>query len=147
MRLTETQRRDYFTLVSKLRNRFAHLKHQVLWLNKLERRKRLPGENIASLGDDLRQFAQKAYSDVDATAKEKLALNQFYRSLSNDMKCRCVVKECSTVFDAVTIVEKYECILNAQNSSVHALEITPPYDMTSEKLLAQIKRLETKSTN
>lgn len=48
MSLTESERRDYFTLVSKLRNQFGHLKHQALWLNKLESRKRQRSENIAS---------------------------------------------------------------------------------------------------
>ena len=144
MSLTENERRDYNILVLRLRNRFGHTKHQALWLNKLDNRKRQRGESIASLGDDLRQLSQKAYSDLDPTAQEKLALNQFYRSLSTDMKCRCVDKNCKTVSEAVSVVEKYECILGAQNASVRSLETSRQPEQTPESLLAEIKRLEAK---
>jgi hypothetical protein len=143
MTLSAEVRRDYQLLVSRLRDRFGHLKHQALWLNKLENRKRQRGESIATLGDDLIQLSQKAYSDLDCRAQEKLALNQFYRSLSTDMKCRCVDNNCSTVTEAVSVVEKYECILGSQSGTVRALE-SMPTNKSSEDLITVIKRLENK---
>lgn len=143
MTLNSEVRRNYQLLVSRLRDRFGHLKHQAHWLNKLENRKRQRGESIATLGDDLIQLSQKAYSDLDCKAQEKLALNQFYRSLSTDMKCRCVDNNCLTVTEAVSVVEKYECILGSQSGTVRSLETTQT-NKTSEDLVAVIKRLESK---
>ncbi|KAK3583617.1 hypothetical protein CHS0354_039439 [Potamilus streckersoni] len=81
------------------------------WLARLEMRKRQPNEPIAALGDDIRQMAQKAYCNLDSKAQESLALNQFYKILPIEMKCRCIDKNCETVADAVDVVERYEAIL------------------------------------
>ncbi|KAK3601748.1 hypothetical protein CHS0354_016111 [Potamilus streckersoni] len=74
-------------------------------------RKRQPSEPIAALGDDIRQMAQKAYCNLDSKAQESLALNQFYKILPIEMKCRCINKNCETVADAVDDVDRYEAIL------------------------------------
>jgi hypothetical protein len=37
-----------------------------------------------------------------------LALNQLYKSISLEMKSKCIDKECETVATAVDIVEKHE---------------------------------------
>lgn len=41
--------------------------------------KRLPGESIAILMDDILQMVQRAYHNMDALAQEVLALNQPYK--------------------------------------------------------------------
>jgi hypothetical protein len=43
-------------------------------------------------------------------AQEALALNQLYKSISLEMKSKCIDKECETVATAVDIVEKHEAI-------------------------------------
>jgi hypothetical protein len=111
----------------------------------LESRRRNKGESVASFGDDLRQLAQKAYSDLDTRAQERLALNQFYKSLTADMKCRCVDNNCTAVNDAVNVVERYESILGVQNiAPVRALDVSAPQKAETEELKAMIKKLEAK---
>ena len=59
------------------------------------------------------------------------------------MKCHCVDTTCLTVTEAVSVVEKYECILGSQNGTVRALE-SMPTNKTSEDLVEVVKRLEDK---
>lgn len=40
-----------------------------------------------------------------------MALNQLYKSISLEMKCRCIDRNCSTIAQAVDIIERYESIL------------------------------------
>lgn len=73
--------------------------------------KRSPGESKAVLGDDIRQMAQRAYYNLNALAQEALALNQLYKVISLDMKCRCIDKDCRTVAEAVDVIERYSLLV------------------------------------
>lgn len=115
MSLSNEEKRDYNLLITKLSHRFGISKHQNRWLSRLEMRKREPGESIAALGDDVRQMAQKAYCDLGPRAQEALALNQLYKIISLDMKVRCIDKECTTVIEAVDVIERYEALLGESN--------------------------------
>ncbi|KAH3881438.1 hypothetical protein DPMN_005364 [Dreissena polymorpha] len=81
------------------------------------------GESIASLADDIRQLAQKAYADLDSIAVERLALNQLYKQISGDMHCSCIDNNCHTVNDAVSVIERYQS------------HILGPFRQTSDKYL------------
>ncbi|XP_062605071.1 uncharacterized protein LOC134266883 [Saccostrea cucullata] len=94
-----------------MNQRFGSSKHKNRWLSKLEMRKRMPGESIAEIGDDIRQLSQKAYSNLDIDAQESLGLNHLYKIIPVEMKCRCIDKECSTVAEAVDVIERYESIM------------------------------------
>lgn len=109
--LPQLEKQVYRSLVEKLEQRFGSSRQQNRWLTKFESRKRQLGETIAALADDLRQMSQRAYAKLDARAQEALALNQLYKSISLEMKCRCIDKNCQTIADAVEIVERYEGIL------------------------------------
>jgi hypothetical protein len=142
MSLTEYERRDFRALTSRLSDRFGNSsKHQCLWLNKLENRRRAKGESIASLADDLRQLAQKAYSDLDHRSQEKLALNQLYKLVSTEMKCRCMDHECITINEAVSVIERYESILENSSSTIRSVENTTNSDLDST-----LKRIENRLT-
>ena len=114
MSLTISERQNYDLLVTKLSQRFGSLRQQNRWLARFESRKRQPGESIAALGDDLRQMAQRAYVGLGSIAQEALALNQLYKTITLEMKCRCIDRDCKTVSDAVEIIERYEGILGDQ---------------------------------
>jgi hypothetical protein len=105
MSFSQDERADYYRRVDELAQRFRSVRQQNKWLGKFEARKRQQGEYIAALGDDLRQMAQKAYRKLEA-----LALDQFYKSISLEMKSKCIDKECETVATAVDIIVKHEVI-------------------------------------
>lgn len=111
MSLIPEERRIFATLVQRMDQRFGCSKHKNRWLSKLEMRRRTPGETIAEVGDDIRQLAQKAYSNLDIDAQESLALNHLFKIIPVEMKCRCIDKECNTVTEAVDVIERYESIV------------------------------------
>lgn len=114
--LSVEEKHSYLSLVGKLGQRFGSTRQQNRWLSRFEARKRQPGESIAVLGDSLRQMAQKAYSNLDAVAQETIALNQLYKAISLDMKCRCMDRECKTVAEAVDVIERYEAVIGDSNA-------------------------------
>ena len=110
--LSQDERADYYRLVDKLAKRCGSVRQQIsdsvnLKLGNDSR------ESIAALGDDLRLMAQTAYIKLDTLAEETLALNQLYKSISLEMKSKCIDKECETVATAVYIIEKHEAIFLA----------------------------------
>jgi len=126
MSLSVAERRDYGLLCRQLAARFGNNKPQQMWLAKFESRHRQRGESIASLADDLRQLAQRAYSDLDVHSQERLALNMLYKQVSPDMQCRCMDNSCKTISQAVSVMERYEAILSSQSTFVRALSEEAP---------------------
>ena len=132
--------------------RFGSVRQQNRWLSRLEMRQRHPDESVAVLGDDLRRMAQRAYCDLDTIAQEVLALNQLYKIISPEMKCRCIDRDCRTVADAVDVIERYESIMGEPKgritSSVRRVTVPAEPDQSGgiEKYLrdisASISRLE-----
>ena len=90
---------------------FGSVCQQGRYLTKFETRNRGQGETIASLGDDLRLLAQRANPELGTAAQESLALHQFYKAISLEMKCKCINRGCRTEESAVQVVEQYEAIL------------------------------------
>ena len=54
-------------------------------------------------------MAQKAYVGLDSAAQEAIALNQLYKTITLEMKCRCIDRNCQTV--SVDVIKRYEGIL------------------------------------
>jgi hypothetical protein len=102
---------NYDVLVGSLEQRFGSHRQQARCLSKFQSRSRLYGESIATFGDDLRLLARKAYRNLEPEAQEMLALQQFYKALSVEMRCRVMDRECKTKRDAVEVVERYEELL------------------------------------
>ena len=109
--LLQNDKQSYRLLVHKLEQRFGSARQHGRWLSRFQSRVRVPGETIASFGDDLRLMAQKAYPALDADAQELLALQQFYKAVTPEMRCRILDKNCISISDAVDVVERYEEIL------------------------------------
>ena len=157
--LSQTEKRSYHILVQRLGQRFGSTRQQNRWLSRLESRKRRQGESIAALADDLRQMAQRAYTDLDPRAQEVLAINQLYKSVSPDVKYQCTNQNCKTVSDAVEVIERYEAILGdtqeKKKSTVRMVNETiqegiqststeNSYHDTLQTLTRRISELETK---
>ena len=119
-------------------------------------RRREPNESIAAVGDDIRQMAQKAYCNLDPPAQEALALNQLYKIVSLEMKCRCIDRDCTTVSEAVDVIERYGAImgdnLDRKKSNMRAIDLSPvrrnetqqksKLESTLERIEARLDRLE-----
>ena len=116
MTLKVAERSSYHTLTVKLGQRFGNTRQQPMWISRLEARMRKPNETVAELGDDLRRLAQRAYSNMNHDAREMLALNQLYKSVSPDLKYKCISENCTSVTKAVSIIETYEGILGEESS-------------------------------
>lgn len=112
MGLSAAERTSYPMLVKRLTERFGSARQQSRWLMRLEARRRRPGEAMATVGDDIRRMAQRAYPDFSARAQEVIALNQLYKAIPVDLKFKCMDKECPTVTEAVDIIERYEAVLD-----------------------------------
>ncbi|MEW8542499.1 MAG: hypothetical protein AB2693_03110 [Candidatus Thiodiazotropha sp.] len=131
--LSPLDRSSYYRLVQKFSEKFGSVRQQSRYLTKFKTRKRKPGEEIASLGDDLRRLAQRAYPDLGTDAQESLALHQFYKGITLEMKCRCIDRDCRTVESAVQVVERYEAILgegNEKKRTVRAVSNVSELDLS-----------------
>ena len=118
--------------------------------------RREPNESVAAVGDDIRQMAQKAYCNLDSLAQEDLALNQLYKIMSLEMKCRCLDRDCRTVAEAVDIIEGYEAIMgdysDCKKSNMRTIDSSPlrkaesqsklNLESTLERIEARLDRLE-----
>ena len=119
--LFEEEKGSYRNLVRQLSQRFGSTRQQSRWLSRLEDRLRKPDETIAALADDLRQMSQRAYPNLDGQAQEVLALNQLYKSITLEMKCRCIDRNCTTIAQAVDVIERYEAILGDSHEKKKAV--------------------------
>ena len=132
MTLMPAERLSYHTLVVKLGLRFSNARQQPMWISRLEARVRRHNESIAELGDDLRCMSQRAYSSLNNEAKEMLALNQLYKSVSPELKYKCISKNCTSVTQAVSIIELYEAILGEDSSQNLVRKTTAEPDRNSQ---------------
>ncbi|MEW8546196.1 MAG: hypothetical protein AB2693_21975 [Candidatus Thiodiazotropha sp.] len=149
MSLDAYERRSYSSLVARMRQRFGSSRHAIKWLNQLELRQRKSGESITALGDDLRQLAKKAYRNLDTNAQETLALNQLYKLIPVDMKCRCIDHDCKSVQQAVEVIERYEAILGEaaqerKKTNVRNMDQTPQPQNSDPNISSILKKLDSR---
>ena len=109
--LSPEDQSSYHRLVQKLSERFGSVRQQSRYLTKFETSESGSAETIASLVNDLRLLAQRAYPDLGTDAQESLALHLFYKAITLEMKCRCIDRGCRTIESAEEIVERYGAIL------------------------------------
>ena len=137
--LTKKERRNFELLSERLAYRFGSSGiHRTIWLRRLENRKRNPSESIVSFAEDIRQLCQKAYSDLNCFSQEILALDQLYRNVSPEMHCRCLDSECTTVGQAVNVIQRYEAILGFQQTNIKDRSTeSPAYSRTTIATIMQ----------
>ena len=121
--LPSSDKRSYRLLVARLELRFGSARQRSRWVSKLQTRTRKPGESIAAFGDDLLLMAQKAYANLDSDGQEMLALQQFYQAVPLEMRCRIMDKDCTSISEAVTVVERYEDLINENTDRKRAVTL------------------------
>lgn len=109
--LSEEERRDYSAMVAKLEKRYGGDNTAEVYKAKLlSGRKRSPDEPVSKLRDELWLMARKGYPHLSSAAKEQMALDALLRAVEQDLRLQCTMKECSTLDDAVAIMERYEAV-------------------------------------
>jgi hypothetical protein len=136
------ERECYDVLVERLGQRFGNARQQSKWLSRLEARKRGPGESISALGDDLRQMAQRAYPDLDLRAQEVLAINQLYKTVTLEVKCRCMDKECHTISEAIDVIERYESIMGKDEKKTTVRAVAGQPDQSPDAAAGNTAKVE-----
>ena len=81
----------------------------------------------------MRLLAKRAFPKLIHEGQESLALNQFYKTISLEMKCRCIDRDCQTIEQAVEIVERYEVILG--NDKRYSFNVRAIYNNDQETQL------------
>jgi len=109
--LPQEEKNSYRVLIFSLGQRFGGRRQQSRWISKLQNKTRDKSEAIGAFGDEIRLYSQKAYLTLDQEAQEMLALQQFYKNVSPEMRVRLMDRDCRTVREAVEIVERYEEVI------------------------------------
>jgi len=153
--LQQHERHRYDVLVDQLEQRFGNKQQAIRWLSKIQNRTRGKDESIAEFGDAIRIYAKKAYPTLGPEAQEMLALEHFTKTLTPEMRCRLLDKDCRTIREGVELVERYEDVLGRSNtcikaSSVRTVKDNQPKEEKKEvrndeplrRIEAAIRRLE-----
>ena len=128
MRFPEAIRNDYGESIKALRRRFNPDSKRELYVAELQTR-RHKDEDWASFEDALRVLADKAYSDLEDNARERLALNQFLAQITNPQIAFGVKqKRPKTVEEAVVTTIELESYSGSTGERLHVNSIFPQPD-------------------
>ena len=129
MRFPEAIRNDYGESIKALQRRFNPDSKRELYVAELQTRRRHKDEDWASFGDALRVLADKAYSDLEDNARERLALNQFLAQITNPQIAFGVKqKRPKTVEEAVVTTIELESYLGSTGERLHFNSTFPQPD-------------------
>jgi len=155
-RLPETTRADFKEAVKAMRKRFEPESKKELYMAELQTRTKRRDEDWATLGDDLKSLADKAYPELQDEARELLALNQYLSQLDSPQIAFGVRQnKPKTVDDAVRLTLEVESYLRPRRpdriaqvgedddeTGVIAAAAKTPLDDTLKQLLRRIDRIE-----
>ena len=123
--LGPSEKSCYQPLAFQLRQRFGTGSRPGLyWTAKFENRFRLPGETIATFSDELLILARKAYPYLDCNTQHHLALQQWLKSMSPEIKWRCMEKNCQSIREAEEVAEMYELIMKPHDKKRGVYTVT-----------------------
>ena len=143
----------YTSLVAALRARYASKNQKEKYVARLESRKRRPGESIRDLGDDIWHLAQRAFPEFDKKPLEILAVKYLYGCINNELRIKCVENKCSSVHEAVEVVERYEALYetsaHASNNDGHDKHqlVAQDHSQVLDHLVRAVGKLEGKLEN
>ena len=87
-------RRDYDTLIEKMRNRFGSVNQSEIYRTQLKSRTRHTGETIQELAQAIKKLVRQAYPGVNKEVIETLSLDNFIDAIT-DSEIRMRVRELS----------------------------------------------------
>lgn len=136
--LARDEKSTYVALVYSLEQRFGSKRQQSRWISKLQNRTRGRNETIGGFGDEIRLYSQKAYVTLDSESQEMLALQQFYKNVSPEMRCRLMDRDCRTIREAVEIVERYEEVMGKAGSQMQGVSNSGTVREGGEHIVAAV---------
>ena len=120
--LHEDDRQSYERIVLKMGQRFGKARLQTTWMTRFESRLKGPSESFAKLADDIWRLTQRAYPSMTRDTQEMLALNQLYKSVPPEVKFKCLTEQCSSIDQAIAVIEMYEGVFNTIGSNSNSTQ-------------------------
>ena len=118
-RIPEPARNDYDECKAALKKRYEPESKRELYVAEFQAKKKGKTEDWATLGDELKVLADKAYPDLEEKARERLALNSFLAQIDNPQVAFSVrQKRPETVDAAVAATLEMESYLGPKASHV-----------------------------
>lgn len=100
--LSEEEKADYTKAKDKLMERFEPGSKCALYEAEFQSRRKRPGEDWPSFGEDLKSLAIKAFPDLNEAAKERLAVSNYLSQLDPQLGFSVRQRKPKTIAEAVT---------------------------------------------
>ena len=123
-RLPEDTRRSYANTLAALKRRFEPDSKRELYIAEFQARRKGKSETWVDFAEDLRRLADRAYSDLQEEAKEKLSLNRYLDQIA-DSQVSFGVKQSHprNLDDAVAAILELESFKNIRPSGIKVAQV------------------------
>ena len=122
--LSETQKMDYFVVVSCLRRNFGSINEELVYQEKFWQRRKNAGEELVDFAQDLQYCAQKAFGEMlpcDNDTYNTMLVNRFIAGLGDgDMGKWVHMKHPATLEEAISVARDMESYEQVQNPAKHS---------------------------
>ena len=149
-RLSDDARKAYADSVKALRERFEPKSKRELYVAEFHARRKKKTEDWADYADELRVLADKAYSDLQEEARERIALNHFLEHLDNPQVAFNVKQRSpKNLADAASATIELESYLSPKASHVAiaeegqkgVAEVVAAFQSQQETMMDMIQKL------
>lgn len=149
-RLSDDARKGYADSVKALRERFEPKSKRELYVAEFRARRKKKTEDWADYADELRVLADKAYSDLQDEARERIALNHFLEHLDNPQVAFNVKQRSpKNLADAASATIELESYLSPRASHVSiaeegqkgVAEVVAAFQSQQETMMDMIQKL------
>ena len=142
--MESSKRRDYAALVDALETRFGTAVQKELNRVKLRSIRRLKGESLAAVADEVERLARLAYNDAPATTQDNHAKEQFVDAITDDdLRVRVLQTRPGTLQDALRSALELESYTLAVRGTPSVRTIDTSVDTTKQDLPKLVKQLFT----
>ena len=151
-RLSDDTKGTFVGATTALKERFEPKSRKTRYQAQFQARRKKPSEGWADFGEDLRSLVEKAYPDLQAEAREQLAINAYLQQLTQPQVAFSVKqKSPETMDDAVAATLQMESYLPQKEATVSELlsqesevEATVAAVVPVEKLTRMVEQLTEK---
>ncbi len=114
--LSAEERGDFLVLKSRLEQRYSGDGTAEVSKAKLQSMgKRQPGDSLSKLRDSMWLMTRKGYPNLPRSAQEQICLDALLRAVDSDLRVQCSMRDCTSVDQALGVMEKFEAIVQADS--------------------------------